>query len=81
MSRYFDQLDALIPDTVPREAAMDSLSAGEVDGAITALMEDAFSAGELPVEAFEIAYGAQLDTPFLLIIDALKEAMTKASPR
>lgn len=60
---------------------MDSLSAGEVDGAITALMEDAFSAGGLPVEAFEIAYAAELDTPFLLIIDALKEEMTKASPR
>ena len=79
METDFDRLNSFIPRHVSREAALDSLAAGEPDGAITALIEDAFSAGVLSKEALEIVDSVPLDTPYAMIVDEIRKRVLQDS--
>lgn len=67
----FKNLDRLLPPNVDREAAGSAFRAGETEGAVAALLEDAFEAGELSQTAVDLVVSADLAPPHSYLVDAI----------
>lgn len=73
MYQEFERLNRMIPADVSREAAESAMSAGEIEGAISALIEEAFDAGELSAEALDFAISLGLTSGFGDLVQIIAE--------
>ncbi|QPK78274.1 hypothetical protein G7Y31_06700 [Corynebacterium lizhenjunii] len=67
----YRRLDAMLPPGVERWGAQANFEAGEPECAITALMDAAFVAGGLPVEALRLIRSNYDGGPVIEILEAL----------
>lgn len=69
----------MVPAVVSREAAESAMRAGEIEGAISLLVEDAFEARQLTKEALDFAVSLELSSGFGDLVQVIAENFTRES--